>query len=131
KLIRIVKAFSLLVIFCSCSHACALEAKRVNNTDLVWKGESDEVRVSFISGGESTNGMYLYRVKFPKGHKIVPHFHSDERIVSIVKGSLYVGYGDTFDEKAMKKLQAGGLWTEPKAKPHYVWAKDGEVELQV
>jgi hypothetical protein len=31
----------------------------------------------------------------------------------------------------MKKLVAGGLWTEPKENAHFVWAKDGEVELQV
>ena len=61
----------------------------------------------------------------------MPHFHSDERVVSIINGSLYVGYGDTFDEKAMKQLLVGGFWTEPKEQSHYVWAKDGEVELQV
>ncbi len=122
----------LLIIFpFFCSFVHALESKILNEIDLTWLGSPDEVRVTFISGNEESNGMYLYRVKFPKGHKILPHFHSDERVVTVLRGSLYVGYGRKFEETTMKKLIEGGFWTEPKEKAHYVWAKDGEVELQV
>lgn len=61
----------------------------------------------------------------------MPHYHSDERVVTVISGSLYVGYGNVFDASKMKKLVAGGLWTEPKESAHFVWAKEGEAELQV
>jgi len=122
----ITSLFALL----SCCHCYALEPKILNEIDLRWT-DSNNVRVTFISGNEDTNGMYVYRIKFPKGHKIMPHFHSDERVVSVLRGSLYVGYGTTFDIEKMKKLTDGGFWTEPKEQAHYVWAKDEEVELQV
>ncbi len=61
----------------------------------------------------------------------MPHFHSDERVVTVISGSLYVGYGNSFNLKEMKNIQEGGIYTEPKKQAHYVWAKDGEVELQV
>ena len=55
----------------------------------------------------------------------------DERIVTILSGTLLVGYGEQFDESKMKALPAGGMFTEPAKQPHFVWAKDGEVVIQV
>jgi len=121
----------LFYFFIFCSNAYALEPRLLNNSDLKWLGSSNEVRVASISGNEQSIGLYIYRVKFPKGHKIMPHFHSDERVVTVIAGSLYVGYGNSFNLKEMKNIQEGGIYTEPKEQAHYVWAKDGEVELQV
>ncbi len=121
----------LFLVFIFCSNTYALEAKLLNSSDLIWTGSHNEVRVALISGNEKSTGMYIYRVKFPKGHKIMPHFHSDERIITVIAGSLYVGYGNSFNPKEMKSIQEGGIYTEPKEQAHYVWAKDGEVELQV
>jgi hypothetical protein len=42
-----------------------------------------------------------------------------------------MGFGERFDETTMKVLPAGSIWTEPAKQPHYVWAKDGEVVIQV
>lgn len=121
----------LFFFFIFCSNAYALEPKLLNNTDLKWSGNPNEVRVASVSGNEKSTGLYIYRVKFPQGHKIMPHFHSDERVVTVIAGSLYVGYGNSFNLKEMKNIQEGGIYTEPKEQAHYVWAKDGEVELQV
>jgi quercetin dioxygenase-like cupin family protein len=122
---------TLFLTFIFCSNAYALEPGLLNSSDLKWSGNSSEVRIASISGNEKSTGMYIYRVKFPKGHKIMPHFHSDERVVTVISGSLYVGYGNSFNPEEMKNLQEGGIYTEPKEQAHYVWAKDGEVELQV
>lgn len=122
--------FTMLVL-AFCTYTYALDQKKLNNVDLSWITRSNGVSVASVSGSEKSNGMYIYRVRFPKGHKIMPHYHSDERVVTVISGSLYVGYGRVFDASKMTKLVAGGLWTEPKEAAHFVWAKDGEVELQV
>jgi quercetin dioxygenase-like cupin family protein len=119
----------LILAFCTCTHA--LDQKKLNETDLSWTLQPNGISIASVSGTEKSNGMYIYRVRFPKGHKIMPHYHSDERVVTVISGSLYVGYGNVFDASKMKQLVAGGLWTEPKESVHFVWAKDGEVELQV
>ncbi|MBK8185777.1 MAG: cupin domain-containing protein [Cellvibrio sp.] len=119
----------LILISCTCTHA--LDQNILNEIDLSWTMQSNDVSVASVSGNEKSNGMYIYRVRFPKGHKIMPHYHSDERVVTVISGSLYVGYGNVFDVSKMTKLVPGGLWTEPKETAHFVWAKDGEVELQV
>ena len=49
----------------------------------------------------------------------------------VISGTLHVGYGEVFDESKMKALPAGSIWTEPAKQPHFVWAKDGEVVIQI
>jgi hypothetical protein len=52
-------------------------------------------------------------------------------LTSILAGTLLVGYGEQFDEGKMKALPAGSPFTEPARHPHFAWAKDGEVVIQV
>jgi uncharacterized RmlC-like cupin family protein len=75
--------------------------------------------------------MYMYRARFPANFKVQPHFHPDERVVTVMSGTLYMGYGEQFDESVMKALPAGSVWTEPAKQPHFVWAKEGDVVIQV
>ncbi|TWC06050.1 uncharacterized protein DUF4437 [Bradyrhizobium macuxiense] len=84
-----------------------------------------------LVGDEKKSGMYVIRARFPVNFKVQPHFHPDERVVTVMSGTLYMGYGEQFDESAMKALPAGSIWTEPAKQPHFVWAKDGEVVIQV
>ena len=76
-------------------------------------------------------GVYVIYMRFPAGFRNPPHFHPDERIVTILSGTLLVGYGEQFDESAMKALPAGSMFIEPAKQPHFAWARDGEVVLQV
>jgi quercetin dioxygenase-like cupin family protein len=61
----------------------------------------------------------------------MPHYHPDERIIVVVSGTVYFGYGEQFDESKMKPLPAGSSWTEPAKQAHFAWAKDGEAIIQV
>ncbi len=72
-----------------------------------------------------------HRVRFRANAKVQPHFHPDERIITVLSGTLYMGYGDRFDESAMKALPPGSVWTEPAKQAHFAWAKDGEAVIQV
>lgn len=75
--------------------------------------------------------MYSVREKFQAGQRIEPHFHPDERIVTVLSGTVYFSYGEQFDEAKMRAFTAGRLWTEPANQPHFAWAKDGEAVIQV
>jgi quercetin dioxygenase-like cupin family protein len=109
-----------------------LAATRLAPVEIKWE-EKDQsgVQRAFLVGDEKKPGMYTYRVRFPANHKVQPHFHPDERIVTVISGTLYVGYGEQFDESAMKALPTGSIWTEPAKQPHFVFAKEGEVVFQV
>lgn len=128
----IIKCFLLLILLNSAAaDPVEFIGVAVSSDELSWTKVSEKVWYAQITGKKNTPGMYVYRVKFGKGHRNEPHYHTDERVVTILSGSIYVGFGEEFKESEMVKLYAGGIYTEPKNFPHYVWAKDGDVVLQV
>ena len=124
--------FAVLALFASgVVHAEPLAATRITPDELKWDRTPSGVQRAMLVGDEQKPGMYMYRTRFPANYKVQPHFHPDERVVTVISGTLYMGYGEQFDESAMKALPPGSVWTEPAKQPHFVWAKDGEVVIQV
>jgi hypothetical protein len=109
----------------------SLTPKRMTPDELTWiTGPIGNQRAD-IAGDESKPGMYIFRGKLPANFKNAPHHHPDERIGMVISGTLLVGYGEQFDESKMKVMPPGSIWTEPAKQPHFVWAKDGEVVIQI
>lgn len=84
-----------------------------------------------LYGDSTKTGVYVIRGKFPAGFKIMPHFHPDERTIVVLSGTFYFGIGEQWDESKMKAYPAGSFLSEPPKTPHYAWARDGEVIIQV
>ncbi len=128
--IVIATSFTLLLAVVSAQGEALTPAQTVPD-DMTWVTLSDGLQVARIAGDLTKPGMYTVRVKFPAGLKIQPHFHSDERIVIVLEGTVYFAYGELFDEASMNALPTGSVWTEPAKQPHFAWAKDGETVIQV
>ena len=87
---------------------------------------------AILYGDPKKAGVYVTRTKFPAGTKGMPHTHPDEwRTVVVLSGTHYFGLGEQWDEAKLKPYPAGTFFSEPKDTPHFVWAKDGEVIVQV
>ena len=87
-------------------------------------------QAAWVLGAEKQPGPYIQRVKLAAGGKIPPHTHPDERNSTVLSGTLYVGFGTTFDAAKVVAIPVGGVYVAPANVPHYVWAKDGEVIYQ-
>lgn len=124
-------AGSLLLAAPLSAQSGDLEPRRLAPDELEWTVGGNGVGRAVIAGDSTLPGMYAYRVRFPEGLRIEPHYHPDDRIVTVISGTLHMGYGARFDESTMKALPEGSLWTEPGDQPHFVWARDGEVVIQV
>jgi quercetin dioxygenase-like cupin family protein len=109
----------------------SLVPARLTPEELKWVAQPNGNQQAVMAGNQRETGLYMYRTKFPANYRNQPHFHPDQRIVTVMSGTLYVGYGEKVDESRMKALPAGSIFTEPPRQPHYVWAKDGEVVIQV
>jgi uncharacterized RmlC-like cupin family protein len=83
-----------------------------------------------LVGNPSKPGPYTLRLKFPAGYKLAPHMHPDSREVTILSGTWYTGYGERFDEAALKALPAGSFYTEPANVAHFVEVRE-PVVIQV
>jgi quercetin dioxygenase-like cupin family protein len=88
------------------------------------------LQAAWVLGAEQKPGAYILRVKLAKGTKIPPHTHPDERNTTVLKGTIYVGFGKTFDEAKVVAIPAGAVYVAPANVPHYVWARDGDAIYQ-
>jgi len=65
----------------------------------------------------------------------VPNMFPDGTVNSLrnasMKGTLYVGFGDTFDQAKLKALPPGSFWTEPANINHFLMTKDEPVSFQI
>lgn len=84
----------------------------------------------WILGAESKPEPYLIRVKLKAGGRIPPHTHPDSRHTTVLFGTLYVGFGATFDESKLVAIPSGAVYVAPAQVPHFVAAKDAAVLYQ-
>lgn len=88
------------------------------------------LKAHWILGNEQQPGLYLLRVKLASGTRLPPHSHPDTRHTTVLSGTLYVGFGEQFDEQRLVAIPAGAVYIAPADKPHYLWAKEGDVVYQ-
>ncbi len=108
-----------------------LKLTMVRPAELKFVAMSNGTFQAAVVGDATKPGPYAVRTRLPADLRIQPHSHPEERIVLIMSGRLYVGFGDRFDETKMTLLPPGSVFTEPSNQRHYTWAKDGEVFLHV
>jgi quercetin dioxygenase-like cupin family protein len=90
------------------------------------------VATAVLAGSPAKSGVYVMRVRLPANFKVPPHTHPDGwRTVTVLSGTIYFGYGDTFDESRMKALGPGSFFIEPKDEPHFAMTKGEEVVVHV
>ena len=88
------------------------------------------LKAAWLVGAEQEAGPYLLRVRLAAGGRFPPHTHPDTRYTTVLSGTLYVGFGERVDETAVVAVPAGAIYEAPAGVPHWVWAKDGDVEYQ-
>lgn len=100
--------------------------------NLKWGGAPGvpELQAAWVLGAEHQPGAYILRVRLKAGGRIPPHTHPDERNNTVLSGTIYVGFGDSFDESKVVAVPAGAVYVAPANVPHYIWAKDGDAEYQ-
>lgn len=100
--------------------------------DLKWQGSPTlpGAESVWVIGAADREGIYAQRVRLAHDAKIAPHVHSDERFSVVLAGTIYVGFGETFDASAVIAVPTGGVYIAPAGVPHYVWARDGAAEYQ-
>lgn len=113
------------------AQAPAVGPVMVRPSDIKLVAMPNGTRQADVVGDIKKPGTYAVRTILPAGLRIPPHCHPESRIVLVMSGTLYVGFGDKYDEAALTPLPPGSVFTEPAATYHFTWAKDGEVVLHV
>ena len=88
-------------------------------------------RLAIVVGEPAQAGPYTIRVKVPKGVKLMPHRHPEDRVYTVLSGTFYIGLGDEFDAEKLQAYPPGAVIVLPGDTSHFHWAKSGEYVTQV
>ena len=101
---------------------------------IKWNPPSAEgVQNAVLVGDPSKPGLYLQRTKWLQGnHFSRPHFHPNDRFITVLSGVWYVGSGTKFDpDNGTVAMPAGTFVTHYGKQVHYDGAKDEECVLLI
>jgi quercetin dioxygenase-like cupin family protein len=114
--------------------ACGYRAPPVTLAELGWGPAPAPLPVgaemAVVQGDPTSDQPFTLRLRLPDGYRIHPHTHPTDEHVTVLRGTLLFGMGETFEPRTMNVLGADAFTTAPAGHPHYVQAV-GETILQV
>jgi quercetin dioxygenase-like cupin family protein len=96
--------------------------------------DADEIKPGTVYGDASKPGMYVQRVRFMPGQGTRPHYHDQDRYITVIKGTWWVALGpesDVYNPEKMTPMKQGSFIFEPAFGHHYDQARDEEVVVQI
>src|SRR5580658_9314384 len=123
-------------LFLACAVTLALAADgpsdfiRLKPEQMPFKTASG-FEQAVLFGDPMKAGLYVVRVRFPPGIHSNPHYHSQDRHVTVIKGVWYMGTGDKADISTAVALKAGSYAYHPAHAMHWDGAGAEEAIVQI
>lgn len=94
---------------------------RITPADVQWHDIPDGhgAQTATLLGDQSKPGTYVVRVKFPPHIMDLPHWHPNDRYVTVLEGTWYAGTGDTFDPSQAVPMKPGSFMLHPAKAAHW------------
>ena len=107
------------------------EFKAVQPEDIKPTGTSTQ---TVLWGDPTKPGPYAVQITFKAGSGSRPHFHDQDRLVTVIKGTWYVHLGpesDTYDPSKMTAMKAGSFVFHPAMGHHYDGAHEEDAVVRI
>lgn len=86
---------------------------------------------TIIFGDPSKPGMYVVRARLAANQTARPHYEDQDRWVTVLQGTLWIGKGDVFRPDKLVQLREGGMAYLPASTHYYQLAGGSDVVLQI
>jgi len=83
-----------------------------------------------IHGRQDGTGPFTFRVRASAGHRLLPHTHPDDRVITVLEGTYWSAVGDTWDESCLVAYPRGSFYVVPAGVAHFSAVLEGEAEFQ-
>lgn len=103
----------------------------VQLADLEWDETSDRTQTKVLYGDPSQEGLYVIRVRFPPGGTSSPHYHTQDRFVTVIEGVWNAGVDASHDMTKTTPIPAGGFMMHPAGAVHYDGSRGGAVVVEI
>jgi hypothetical protein len=76
-------------------------------------------QTAILFGDPSKPGLYVELLKRPPNNWSRPHFHDNDRYITVIEGTMLIGTGTRFDPEKTVALRAGGFVRDVAKQAHY------------
>jgi len=99
---------------------------------IPWKrNAAGTAETAILAGDPAKPGIYVEMLKWLPGNMSRPHWHPNDRYITVLKGTWWVGTGNTFSPDTTVPIPTGSYVTHFGKEVHYDGAKDGETWLLI
>lgn len=78
-----------------------------------------------LEGDPTKPGLFTMRIQLPANYVIPPHTHPESERVTVLSGSVSVGFGERVDRERSSYFRAGCYYVNSAGAAHFVWTKEG------
>ena len=98
---------------------------------IKWVENPNGAKQAVLVGDPGKPGLYIILVKWTPHKMSRPHWHPNDRFITVLSGTWWVGTGSKFDPDGTIPLPAGSFVTHYGKQIHYDGAKDEEAVLEI
>ena len=84
-----------------------------------------------IFGDLSKPGMYVVRKRIAANQTVRPHVDDQDRWITVLKGTLWLGKGDVFKPDSVAPIREGGVAYLPATTHYFEMAGESDVLIQI
>ena len=86
---------------------------------------------ALLYGDPDKPGLYVLLTKWLPGHMSRPHFHENDRFITVLSGTWWIGTGDTWDPNLTTPMPPGSFVHHYSKQVHWDGAKDQETVIEI
>jgi hypothetical protein len=133
RVIRVALVTPLLIGLGPSRAAADLDKKAISiqlPAEIKWV-RNGGAESAVLVGDPAKPGLYVVLQKWLPHNNSRPHFHQNDRFITVISGTWWVNTGPKYDPEGMKPVPAGSFVTHFGKEIHYDGAKDAECILQI
>ena len=100
---------------------------------LKWRDPTGAAGINqtVLAGDPEKPGLYVVMNRFKPGNFSRPHFHPNDRFITVIKGTWWVATGNKYDTNNMVPMPTGSFVTHFGKQVHWDGAKDEDAVLLI
>lgn len=99
--------------------------------EIPWVESPAGSAMAKVLGDPDKPGLYIILQKWHPHHMSRPHFHPNDRYITVLSGTWWVGTGRKYDPNTTVPLPAGSFVVHAGKGIHWDGAKDEETTLEI
>jgi len=97
---------------------------------IEWK-KTAAVDTAVLAGDPAQPGIYVELIRWHAHHMSRPHYHPNDRYITVISGTWWVGTGPKYEPDSTTPVHAGSYVRHFAKQIHYDGAKDEDCVLEI